>query len=159
MGAMFVAPLAVPEAFGRHGVVFGVAFLIVIATQGPLYALSVRGDRDLLAAIARVAPSSTGGAALIVVAGFVDGALRPLLWLAALALGLAISSGSSVTSIWSRWQIAGTASPFTWLGGRRRSRPRGRSTGRRAGARPRARTVPCGTWRCLSCQRFPALER
>ena len=25
MGAMFVAALAVPEAFGRHGVVFGVA--------------------------------------------------------------------------------------------------------------------------------------
>jgi low temperature requirement protein LtrA len=29
MGAMFVAALAVPEAFGRHGVVFGVAFLII----------------------------------------------------------------------------------------------------------------------------------
>jgi low temperature requirement protein LtrA len=88
MGAMFVAALAVPEAFGRHGVVFGVAFLIVIAMQGALYALSVRGDRDLLAAIARVTPWSIVGAALIVVAGFVDGALRPLLWLAALALGL-----------------------------------------------------------------------
>ena len=29
MAAMFVAALAVPDAFGRHGVVFGVAFLIV----------------------------------------------------------------------------------------------------------------------------------
>src|SRR5439155_19164449 len=29
MAAMFIAALAVPEAFGRHGVVFGVAFLIV----------------------------------------------------------------------------------------------------------------------------------
>jgi hypothetical protein len=34
MGAMFVAALAVPKAFGRHGVVFDVAFLIVIAMQG-----------------------------------------------------------------------------------------------------------------------------
>ena len=29
MAAMFVAALAVPDSFGRHGVVFGVAFLIV----------------------------------------------------------------------------------------------------------------------------------
>jgi low temperature requirement protein LtrA len=88
MGAMFVAALAVPEAFGRHGVVFGVAFLIVIVMQSALYALSVRRERDLLAAILRVAPLSTAGAALIVVAGFVHGGLRPVLWLAALALGL-----------------------------------------------------------------------
>jgi low temperature requirement protein LtrA len=88
MGAMFVAALAVPEAFGRHGVVFGVAFLIVIVMQTTLYALSARGEPDLLAAIARVAPSSVAGAALIVAAGFVHGALRPALWLAALALGL-----------------------------------------------------------------------
>jgi low temperature requirement protein LtrA len=88
MGAMFIAALAVPEAFGRHGVVFGVAFLVVIVMQGALYALSTRGEPDLLAAIARVAPSSAAGAAVIVVAGFVHGSLRPLLWVAALALGL-----------------------------------------------------------------------
>jgi low temperature requirement protein LtrA len=29
IAAMFVAALAVPETFGRHGIVFGVAFLIV----------------------------------------------------------------------------------------------------------------------------------
>jgi low temperature requirement protein LtrA len=38
MGAMFVAALAVPEAFGRHGAVFGIAFLIVILMQVTLYA-------------------------------------------------------------------------------------------------------------------------
>ena len=30
IGAMFVAALAVPDAFGRHRLVFGVAFLVVI---------------------------------------------------------------------------------------------------------------------------------
>jgi low temperature requirement protein LtrA len=84
MAAMFVAALAVPEAFGRHGVVFGVAFLIVIAMQPALYALSVRGERDLLAAIVRVAPTTLAGAALIIAAGFVHGGLRPVLWLTAL---------------------------------------------------------------------------
>jgi low temperature requirement protein LtrA len=88
MAAMFVAALAVPEAFGRHGVAFGVAFLIVNAMWLTLYALAARGDRDLLAAILRSAPSALAGAALIIAAGFVHGGFRPMLWLAALAVGL-----------------------------------------------------------------------
>jgi low temperature requirement protein LtrA len=88
MAAMFVAALAVPDAFGRHGVVFGVAFLIVNVMHLTLYALAARDDRDLLAAILRIAPLALSGAALIVAAGFVQGTLRPLLWLAALAVGL-----------------------------------------------------------------------
>jgi low temperature requirement protein LtrA len=86
MGAMFIAALAVPEAFGRHGVVFGVAFLIVTVMHLTLYALGVRDDRDLFAAILRNAPMALAGAALILTAGFVHGALRPLLWLAALVV-------------------------------------------------------------------------
>jgi low temperature requirement protein LtrA len=88
MAAMFVAALAVPEAFDRHGVVFGVAFLIVNVVWLTLYALAARGDRDLLAAILRNAPSALAGAALIVAAGFVQGGLKPMLWLAALVVGL-----------------------------------------------------------------------
>jgi low temperature requirement protein LtrA len=88
MAAMFVAALAVPDAFGRHGVVFGVAFLIVNVMHLTLYVLGARGDRDLLAAILRIAPSAIAGSAIIIGAGFVHGGLRPLLWLAALAVGL-----------------------------------------------------------------------
>jgi low temperature requirement protein LtrA len=87
MAAMFVAALAVPEVFGRHGVVFGVAFLIVNVMHLALYALGARDDRDLLAAIMRIAPITLAGAALILAAGFVHGTLRPLLWLAALVVG------------------------------------------------------------------------
>jgi len=87
MAAIFIAALAVPEAFGRHGVVFGVAFLIVNVMYLTLYALGARNDPDLLAAILRVAPLSLGGAALITAAGFVHGAGRSLLWLTALAVG------------------------------------------------------------------------
>jgi low temperature requirement protein LtrA len=88
MAAMFVAALAVPDAFGRHGVVFGVAFLLVNAMHLTLYALAARGDPDLLAAILRIAPAALVGAALIIAAGFAHGGLRPMLWLAALAVGL-----------------------------------------------------------------------
>ena len=87
MAAMFGAALAVPDAFGSHGVLFGVAFLIVNAMHLTLYALGARGDPDLMAAILRVAPTALVGAALIIVAGFVDGGLKPMLWLAALAVG------------------------------------------------------------------------
>jgi low temperature requirement protein LtrA len=88
MGAMFVAALAVPEVFGRHGVVFGVAFLIVNVMYLTLYALGARFDPDLLAAIMRAAPSALAGATLIVAAGFVHGGLRAMLWLTAIAVGL-----------------------------------------------------------------------
>jgi low temperature requirement protein LtrA len=71
MAAMFIAALAVPDAFGRHGVVFGVAFLIVNVMHLTLYALGARDDRDLLTAILRLAPLALSGAALILAAGFV----------------------------------------------------------------------------------------
>ena len=87
MAAMFIAALAVPDAFGSHGVLFGVAFLIVSVMHLTLYALAARGDPDLFAAILRIAPSALAGAALIIVAGFLDGRLKPLLWLAAIAVG------------------------------------------------------------------------
>ena len=88
MAAMFVAALAVPTAFGRHGVVFGVSFLIVAAMHLALFALSAHEDHDLLAGIARVAPWSLGGATVILAAGFVDGSLKAVLWLVALLIGL-----------------------------------------------------------------------
>ncbi|HEX2427584.1 MAG TPA: low temperature requirement protein A [Gaiellaceae bacterium] len=84
MAAMFVAALAVPDAFGSHGVLFGFAFLIVTVMHLTLYALSARRDPDLLAAILRITPSALVGAALIIIAGFVGGGLKPILWLAAL---------------------------------------------------------------------------
>ncbi|MDX6453151.1 MAG: hypothetical protein QOH16_3200 [Gaiellaceae bacterium] len=101
MAAMFIAALAVPDAFGRHGVVFGVAFPIVNVMHLALYALGARGDRDLFAAILRIAPMALAGAALILAAGFVDGAVRPLLWLAALIVGL---FGPLLSSI-SGWRV------------------------------------------------------
>jgi low temperature requirement protein LtrA len=87
MAAMFVAALAVPDVFGRHGVVFAVAFSIVAIMQLALYGLSAHGDPYLVQAILRVAPWSLGGAALILAAGFVHGPSKAALWLAALLIG------------------------------------------------------------------------
>jgi low temperature requirement protein LtrA len=86
MAAMFVAALAVPSAFGRHGVVFGVAFMIVRVMHIALYTLAGRGDRDLLRAVSRFAPTVLLAGSLIIAAGFVDGTVKPVLWLGALAI-------------------------------------------------------------------------
>jgi low temperature requirement protein LtrA len=87
MGAMFVAALAVPEVFGNHGVVFGVAFLIVAVMHLALYALSARSEPELFVAILRIVPSSLLGASLILAAGFVHGSAKSAIWIAALAVG------------------------------------------------------------------------
>ena len=58
MGAMLVCALAVPEAFGDHGVIFGVAYLVVRAMHLALYSLAARGDPDLLGAVLRMTPST-----------------------------------------------------------------------------------------------------
>jgi low temperature requirement protein LtrA len=86
--AMFVAALAIPDAFGAHGVVFGIAFLVVVLMQLMLYAFAARGDRDLLGAVLRIAPPFVAGAALVVGAGFAAGGLKPALWMVGLAVGL-----------------------------------------------------------------------
>ena len=84
--AMFIAALAVPDAFGSEGVLFGIAFLIVRLMHLALFALSARGDSELLAAVLRLTPSVAVAAGLIIAAGFADGGLKPALWLLALAI-------------------------------------------------------------------------
>jgi low temperature requirement protein LtrA len=91
MAAMFVAALAVPDAFGGHGVLFGVAFPMVAIMHLALHALSARSEPDLLAAILRIALSSLFGASRILAAGFVDGRVKSVVWIAAsLSASLAV---------------------------------------------------------------------
>ncbi len=87
MAAMFVTALAVPSAFGDHGVLFGVAFLVVNVMHRALFTLAARGDPDLLGAILRTSPATFIGCALILAAGFVDVGPKYVLWVAALAVG------------------------------------------------------------------------
>jgi low temperature requirement protein LtrA len=98
--AMFLAALAVPGVFGDDGVLFGACFLVVVAMHLALYALAGRGNRDLFAAVLRLAPWTLLGATLILVAGFgfADGA-RTWLWVAALACTY-VGAGLSGSTGW-----------------------------------------------------------
>jgi low temperature requirement protein LtrA len=96
MGAMLVVALAVPEAFGAHGVVFGVAYLIVRLLHLQLFAIAGKRDPDLLGAVLRFAPLATLAPTIILAAGFFDGSSQAVLWVVALAvdyLGALIGRG------------------------------------------------------------------
>jgi low temperature requirement protein LtrA len=98
--SMFVAALAVPGVFGDDGVLFGAAFLLVVAMHLALYALAGRGNRDLLAAVLRLAPWTLLGATLILVAGFgFADAAQTWLWVAALVCTY-VGAGLSGSSGW-----------------------------------------------------------
>ena len=86
MGAMLVAALAVPGAFGEHAVLFGVAFVLVRLINLALDAIAGKRDPDFLRAIARFAPTASIGSALILAAGFVEGGTRTALWVLAIAV-------------------------------------------------------------------------
>jgi low temperature requirement protein LtrA len=86
-GALFVAALAVPEAFGAQRFVFAVAFFTVLASFVGLYALVGKREADLLAAVLRISWPVVSGAALIVAAAFTPPGWRPAIWSLALVIG------------------------------------------------------------------------
>jgi low temperature requirement protein LtrA len=89
MAAMFVASLAVPDAFGHYGVLFGSAYVVVWLLQVLLYVLATGREPEQRRAMLRLAPGAVGGPVLLIVAGFLDGYAQGALW----AVGLAIAYG------------------------------------------------------------------
>lgn len=85
---LFVAALAAPTAFSRHGVLFGVALFAVLAAFVGLYALVSRPEREQLAAVLRMARTVLPAAALLLGASFAPAAWRAGLWTLAVAFGL-----------------------------------------------------------------------
>jgi low temperature requirement protein LtrA len=103
MGAMLVAALAVPGAFADDAVLFGVAYLLVRVLHIVLYAIVGRDDPDLFGAVLRFAPTSIFGASLLVLAGFLEGDVRIVVWLVALAIDYV---GPAVLGAGRGWRIA-----------------------------------------------------
>lgn len=96
MAALLLVALAVPEAFGEDGVVFGVSYLAVRLLNIVLYTIAGKRDPDMLEAVLRMVPAATLGPVLLVLAGFLDGGAQAALWISALAidyLGVLIGGG------------------------------------------------------------------
>src|SRR5918995_4817422 len=73
MAAMLVASLAVPDAFGEYGVIFGLAYFVVRLLHVVLFVLATGGTPETRQAILRLAPGFVGAPVLLIVAGFLDG--------------------------------------------------------------------------------------
>jgi low temperature requirement protein LtrA len=86
MAAMLIASLAVPDAFGRDGLIFGIAYFVVRILHIGCYVAVARAQRDpeLLSVVWRLASTILPAASLLVLAGTLDGTPRALCWLAAL---------------------------------------------------------------------------
>jgi low temperature requirement protein LtrA len=85
MAAMLIAALAVPEAFGDDAVIFGLAYFAVRAIHIAVYTYGAP-DVDARDAIVNLAPGLLGAPALLILAGFLDGAAQAGLWIVALLL-------------------------------------------------------------------------
>jgi low temperature requirement protein LtrA len=89
--AMFVASLAVPDAFGEYGVLFGLAYFVVLLLQVILFALATGSEPEQRRAILRLAPGLVVGPALLIVAGFLDGYAQGAVWAVALAIAYGVA--------------------------------------------------------------------
>jgi low temperature requirement protein LtrA len=87
MGALLIASLAVPQAFGDDALVFGVAYFVVRLAHIGAYVILSREDPQLRGVVLRLATTSLPAAALLALAGIVDaGPARTACWIAALTV-------------------------------------------------------------------------
>jgi len=86
MAAGFFMALAVPDAFQDEAAWFAVAYFVVRILNSALYAWGVRGDPEVLRAVARLSPWFLVAALVALVGGFVDPDYRAWLWLASLVI-------------------------------------------------------------------------
>jgi low temperature requirement protein LtrA len=91
MAAMLVASLAVPDAFGEYGVLFGLAYFVVRFLHVVLFVLATGGTTEARQAMLRLAPGFLGAPALLIPAGFADGFVQGALWAAAIGIDLSVS--------------------------------------------------------------------
>jgi low temperature requirement protein LtrA len=95
MAAMLIASLAVPDAFGEAGILFGGAYFVVRLLHLALYAYTTGDSPEALRTVIGFAPGFLGGPVLLIVAGSLDGPAQGVLWALALAIdyGVALLRG------------------------------------------------------------------
>ena len=94
MGGFLSIALAIPDAFGSAGWVFGLAYFLINAIHSALFA--VYGGVGGLRGILSLAPTNLTSATLVLVGGFLPGWWRYGLWTAAVVLQLVSPYLSSI---------------------------------------------------------------
>jgi low temperature requirement protein LtrA len=88
MGAMLIAAIAVPHAFGKDALAFGVAYAVVRGLHIAAYVVMSRDDPDMRTAVSGMARSMIPSGLLLVAAGLLDGTGRSVCWILALTVDL-----------------------------------------------------------------------
>src|SRR5690242_5295022 len=83
MAGFLVMALAIPDAFGRYGWLFGVSYLVVNLVHTALF---LRAGALAAVALSRLAPLNIASALLVLVGGLVPEPFRHLSWAAAIAV-------------------------------------------------------------------------
>jgi low temperature requirement protein LtrA len=84
MGGFLVIALAIPTAYVRDGLVFGIGYLVVVLLHAGMYAKGTSVSE--VAAILRIVPYNLTAALLVLVGGVAGGRLQDVLWLLAALL-------------------------------------------------------------------------
>jgi low temperature requirement protein LtrA len=84
MGGFLVVALAIPQAYSRDGLAFGLGYLAVVLLHAGMYARGT-SPREV-AAILRIVPFNLAAAALVATGGAVGGEVQWALWALAAAL-------------------------------------------------------------------------
>jgi low temperature requirement protein LtrA len=84
MAGFLVVALAIPSAFDAGGVAFGLGYLLVTVVHTGVFLASTQ--EITVQAMRRLGPANAITAALLLLAGFTDGASQMALWVAAFAL-------------------------------------------------------------------------
>jgi len=101
MGPLLIASLAVPHAFGKDALAFGIAFFFVRGLHLTAYAVLARDDPALRVVVLRLAQTILPAAAALVLAGALPGAWRAACW----AVALAIDYGGLILRGTENWQV------------------------------------------------------
>jgi hypothetical protein len=91
MAAMLVTSLAVPDAFGAYGVIFGLSYFVVRLLHVVLFVFATGGTPETNQAMLRLAPGFLGAPLLLIPAGFADGFVQGALWAVAIGIDLSVS--------------------------------------------------------------------
>jgi low temperature requirement protein LtrA len=84
MDGFLIVALAIPTAFDGGGVAFGIGYLLVTLVHTGMFLLS--SQESAVPAMRRLGPANAVTAALLLLAGFTDGALQWMLWTVAFGL-------------------------------------------------------------------------
>jgi low temperature requirement protein LtrA len=84
MAGFLVMALALPHAFDRDGLAFGVAYLLVVMVHAGLFSLAT--NTPSARAIWQIAPYNLAAAALVLIAGFVEAPWDWAIWTGAVAV-------------------------------------------------------------------------